>query len=228
MTNKAPSEEERKQAARQSRKPDSAIERINWAVGAGDSTTMQSRYDDWAENYDADLTAAEAYMAPAKSVAVFKEWVSTEARILDAGCGTGFVGEELAGAGFSALDGLDYSQGMLDQAAAKKVYQRLMQADLNQPLDLPDHSYDAVVQVGSTLHVDGSCFREFARILKPGGYLVFCGWDRVFDEGGFRRNVDALEREGQLKEVSVSEPFKPLPLSEPEMVYRVYVFQTRS
>ncbi len=220
------SEQQRQQAARRASKPDSAIERINWAVGAGDSATMQSRYDDWAENYDADLTSVENYLAPERTVEAFGELVPTTARVLDAGCGTGLVGVALAKAGFGAIDGLDYSQGMLDQAAAKNAYDRLMQADLNQPIELPDHSYDAVLQVGSTLHVDGSCFREFARILKPGGYLVFCGWDRVFDEGGFRRNVDALAGEGRLSEVSVSDSFKPLPLSEPEMVYRVYVFQT--
>ncbi len=219
-------EAQRKQAASSKSEPETAIERINWAVGAGDSATMQARYDLWAKNYDADLTATESYLAPARTVAVFKDLAEPSARILDAGCGTGFVGEELAKAGYAHIDGLDYSQGMLDQAAAKGIYADLMQADLNQPIALDDQSYDAVVQVGSTLHVDGSCFREFSRILRPGGYLVFCGWDRVFDEGGFRQNVEALKTEGRLIEVSLGESFKPLPLSEPEMDYRVYVFRT--
>jgi len=206
--------------------PDTPIERINWTVGADDSHTMRSRYDTWAENYDSDLVNTDNYAAPAFTVNVIKESIPASARILDAGCGTGIVGEEFARCGFTSLVGFDYSPGMLAQARIKGVYADLVEGDLNQPLPFASDSFDAVVQVGSILHIDGTCFHEFVRVLKPGGRIFFCGWAKVFEEGGFQRNVDELIAAEKLQLESVSGSFQALPVSEPEIVYRLFIYNT--
>ncbi len=48
--------------------------------------------------------------------------IDKNAKILDVGAGTGFVGEFLKDRGFTNCDGLEPAKGMLDQAKAKNVY----------------------------------------------------------------------------------------------------------
>ncbi len=208
-----------------SQRKDSAIGRINWTLEAGDPDTLRARYDLWARDYDADITTGEDYHAPHKSVEALAGLVARDREILDAGCGTGLVGLTMQAAGYGAIDGLDFSPGMLAEADRKGLYRRLLQADLNQPLPLEPASYDAVIMVGTTLHVTGTCFYEFARILRPDGLLLFCGWDKLFDQSQFAVAAGTLIADGLLREHSISAPFKPLPRSEPHMDYRVYVYR---
>lgn len=208
-----------------SQRKDTAIGRINWTLEAGDPDTLRDRYDLWAQDYDSDITTGEDYHAPRKSVEALAGLVPRDRDVLDAGCGTGLVGLAMQAAGYGAIDGLDFSPGMLTEAERKGLYRRLLQADLNQTLPLSAASYDAVIMVGTTLHVTGSCFYEFARILRPGGLLLFCGWDRLFDQSEFSVAAAFLVEQGQLSEESISAPFKPLPRSEPHMDYRIYVYR---
>ena len=54
-------------------------------------------YAAWAENYDTDLIDAYGYMAPTDAVAgLMTLGLPADARILDAGCGTGQAGALMA------------------------------------------------------------------------------------------------------------------------------------
>ncbi len=65
-------------------------------------------YAAWAENYDTDLIDAYGYMAPTDAVAgLMTLGLPADARILDAGCGTGQAGALMAAAGFTNIDGAD-------------------------------------------------------------------------------------------------------------------------
>ena len=55
------------------------------------------------------------------------------------------MGEALKAKGFSDLSGLDISQGMLDIAREKGIYQSLQKADLLQELPLEQGTYDCAV-----------------------------------------------------------------------------------
>ena len=122
-------------------------------------------YASWAEHYDADLIDAYGYMAPTDAVAgLMTLGLPSDARILDAGCGTGQAGALLAAAGFTNIDGADLSPEMRDVAARLGVYQRLCHLDMTadytpqladcaQPEDASHHAphdalYDAVICVG--------------------------------------------------------------------------------
>src|SRR5271165_1899131 len=83
---------------------------------------LASRYDEWAASYEDDMGD---HGGPAETAAVLARYLSPEARILDAGCGTGLGGQLLAAKGFTHLDGLDLSAGMLREAAKKGCYTAL-------------------------------------------------------------------------------------------------------
>ena len=130
---------------------------------------LMALYADWAEHYDADLMDAYGYMAPADAVAAMAAMadqgiIARDARILDAGCGTGQAGALLAAAGFTHVDGADLSAEMRDVAARLGVYRQLFELDMTAPYELdsgPDSgrgdmvcgapdtaAYDAVICVG--------------------------------------------------------------------------------
>ena len=110
-------------------------------------------YAAWAENYDTDLIDAYGYMAPTDAVAgLMTLGLPADARILDAGCGTGQAGALMAAAGFTNLDGADLSPEMREVAARLGVYQSLyhldMTADYAPQIAPHDAPYDAVICVG--------------------------------------------------------------------------------
>ena len=104
-------------------------------------------------------------MAPTDAVAgLMTLGLPADARILDAGCGTGQAGALMAAAGFTNLDGADLSPEMREVAARLGVYQSLYHLDMTAdyapqiaeyarpddgPHDAPyDAPYDAVICVG--------------------------------------------------------------------------------
>ena len=111
---------------------------------------LMDAYKDWATNYDADTVDRFGYVAHIVSADALDKVLETkDACILDAGCGTGLVGEELAKKGYQKIDALDYSKEMLDESERKKIYYRLIQADLSKPLDIETDCYDAIVCAGT-------------------------------------------------------------------------------
>mgnify|MGYP001247259801 CR=1 FL=1 len=100
------------------------------------------------------------------------------AMVLDAGCGDGNAALALAERGFDVV-GLDYGEHILGQA--RKRQQRLNIknvafefGDLNNPLKYDSDSFDLVVSVHTMMKVKEfkKSFKEFYRILKPGGRAV--------------------------------------------------------
>ena len=112
------------------------------------SGNKQELFDDWASTYDHDLVDDLGYVADAETCRKFLSLVTDrQARILDAGCGTGLVGRRLKQAGYTNIHGNDYSAKMLDQARATGAYQSLEQHDLTLAVEA-DQPYDAAISVG--------------------------------------------------------------------------------
>lgn len=108
----------------------------------------QALFDDWAPTYDHDLVNEMGYVADAEACRQLEALVpDRQARILDAGCGTGLVGRRLRQAGYTDIHGSDYSEKMLAEAGACGAYRSLQQHDLTQPVET-DQLYDAAIVVG--------------------------------------------------------------------------------
>lgn len=163
---------------------------------------LMETYEEWAANYDHDLTDEWGYFAPQTVVGLVERYVTDhDARILDAGCGTGLVGVHLADKGFGHIDGVDYSEGMLAQARAKNVYTTLSRLDLNHELPLADDAYDLVTCVGtfSLAHIVPEALLELVRITRPGGAVCFTVRDSYWDETKFLKLLADLELSGKAK-----------------------------
>ncbi|MBW0105120.1 class I SAM-dependent methyltransferase [Pseudonocardia sp. KRD291] len=164
-------------------------------------------YDEWAATFDADITGeTQGYVAPGNAADTVVRVAGTGATILDAGCGTGLAGVELARRGATTIDGVDLSPGMLERARATGAYRDLGTADLTRPLAAADGAYDVVVCVGTLTHghVGSSVLAEFVRVVRSGGYVVATVLDDIWETDGFRAEVDRLAA-GELVEMVSAE-----------------------
>ena len=102
-------------------------------------------------------------------------WVEAEGlggRVLDYGAGTGTLAKLLGEGGrFDAVVGADLMARPAELPAANEW----LSQDLNQPLALPDASFDAVLSVEVIEHLENprAVARDWFRLLKPGGRLFF-------------------------------------------------------
>ena len=97
-------------------------------------------YDEWGvgNKYDQDMVDWN-YTGPKETSEVFiKYQKNKDAKIYDAGCGTGLVGVELKKYGYTNFDGVDLSQKLLD-LVPNGLYKNLSKADLNKPLNIKDN-----------------------------------------------------------------------------------------
>lgn len=190
---------------------------------------LQERYDQWAEEYDEDLDSDFGYVMPRIAAETFKQFVPTESRVLDAGAGTGMVGVELHRLGYTNIDAMDMSRGMLDEARGKGVYGSLYQMVMGEPLDLETGSYDAVICVGVlTLgHAPAHSLDELARIVRPGGLVTFTMRPDVYRQNGFMEQQQQLESNGTWEIVNVTREFLGLPKGEPDVFFQVWTYRIR-
>lgn len=161
--------------------------------------------EDWG--YQCYRTAAKALLA----------YVPTASPVLDAGCGTGLVGQALTALGYQDVTGIDISEKMLAQAKATGHYQKVHCQDLSTvPYPFLDNSFMAVTCVGvfSLIANPTPVLQEFCRVVRSQGYLVFTQQELLFEKYAYGEILAGFERRGQLRREMISEPVVYLPQRE--------------
>lgn len=201
--------------------------RVRWVLSSRNNQELAERYDQWAKDYERDLRLEYEYRAPQVTARFFARHVPREAKILDAGAGTGLMGEALAKLGYRDLVAMDLSEGMLAEAGKKGVYRGLLQMVMGGPLGFTTASFDAVVSVGvlTVAHAPASSLDELVRITRPGGYIIFTLRCDVYQSHGFKEKQAALESAGRWQLVEVSEKFQALPKGEPDIFHQVWIYR---
>ena len=199
---------------------------VQWIYSSKNNQELADRYDLWAKNYEDDLDRDFGWFGPAHAVEVFEKYVSKEARVLDAGAGTGLVGKMLAERGYQRLVAMDMSPGMLEEASGKGIYQEFHQMVMGEELGFPQDSFDAVVSVGVlTLgHAPASSLDELVRVTRPGGHVVFTLRPDLYQSAGFKEKHEELETAGRWKLALTGKPVQMLPRGEPEISHQVWAF----
>ena len=116
------------------------------------------------EAFDRAMERKDVYPNPRKDM-----------KILDVGAGTGGIGEMLKARGYNNVYALDISQEMLNLAASKNVYKKLICAPLTDTYmnDLETAEYDVVLCAGTIVYgqVKPGAIEQCARFVKPGKWL---------------------------------------------------------
>jgi len=154
-------------------------------------------YQDWTkkDKYNQDMIDLN-YVAPKETVSVLKKYVlNSNCKILDAGCGTGLVGIELKKCDYLNIDGVDFSQDMLD-LVPKNIYQKIEKVDLNKPLKFSTNLYDVVTCVGTFTygHVKPHALDELIRITKNRGFICFTINEGIYEKYGFDNKIKELTK----------------------------------
>ncbi len=183
------------------------------AVYAARSTAeVAAGYDAWAESYDAEM-ARSGYRHPAICLALLSRHLPRGSTpLLDAGAGTGLVGEWLGTVGYPQVEALDLSAGMLRVAERKGVYAALHQLALGTDLPFADGAFAGIVSTGvfTTGHVGAEALPELLRICRAGGALVLTIKDTVW-KGGFAAAIDAAVAAGQVAIAEQTPPYVSMP-----------------
>lgn len=164
-----------------------------------DGDSSREIYDDWSDSYDNHLLEEFGYVSPEIAAQTLSDEIeASDVAIIDYGCGTGLVGQSLNQQGFQTIDGIDISQGMLDQAREKQVYRNLVCGDLTTRIALDDAIYDAATCIGSmgAGHVGAEHVPELLRPLKAGGLFVIIINGAYYASGGFEQAFLQLEGSG--------------------------------
>ena len=172
------------------------------------SEELLKYYKDWADNnkYNKDMVVWN-YTAPQETVSILKKYAfDKNFKILDAGCGTGLVGIELKKYGYSNIEGVDFSQSMLD-LVPQGIYKKIEKIDLNKPLKFKDNMYDVLMCVGTFTygHVKPKALDELIRITKDRGLICFTINEGIYEEYGFDKKIKELSSK---KQWNVKEFFK--------------------
>lgn len=183
-------------------------------------------YDAWAAEYEGDVSSF-GYKIPAVVAGMAGRYVDRDGRLLDAGAGTGVLGEILHLLGYTDLTGIDLSEGMLEKAREKGVYGTLRRMTLGERLAFPDGAFDATLSSGvfTTGHAPPESLREIARVTRSGGHVIFSVRETAYLKGGFEEEQKSLEREGKWRTMEATGAFLSLPLGEPEVSGRVFVYK---
>ena len=200
-------------------------EPLSGVYGARDSRHARELYDEWAAEYEQHVLSY-GYVTPAIISGLLGRHVGAEAgAVLDAGAGTGTMGEVLVPLGYPEMTGIDLSENMLARAREKNVYRDLRRMELGGRLDFPDEAFAAVVsaRVFSPGHAPPRSFDELLRVTEAGGYLIFSV--RTDEDAGFAEKQRVLEDEGRWRLIEATEPYRQLPRADPDLQARCFVYQ---
>ena len=139
--------------------------------------------DQWytADDHPIALLRAENAVRAPWVIEEIARRIGNNARILDIGCGGGFLSNPMADAGYD-VTGIDLSETSLAVAeendASKNV--KYLKADAY-ALPFEDHSFDVACAMDILEHVNNPeiLIREAARVVRPGGLFFFHTFNTV-------------------------------------------------
>ena len=177
--------------------PKQTQDQFNKVYQPGSREEQKAIYTEWAETYDSSM-ADSGYVSPPRLAALLKNHAGTGAIVLDVGCGTGLSGAALAEAGFQTFDGIDIAEGMLAEAAAKDLYRRLFEADLEKGIPVEDGLYDAAFSTGvfTVGHVGPEQIPEVIRVVKTGGLFCLTVSDSAWEQHGYDAKLPGFAASG--------------------------------
>ncbi|XP_033124127.1 methyltransferase-like protein 27 [Anneissia japonica] len=142
--------------------------------GSSSKNDVIEKFDDLADTFD-EFSKGSGYTAPKYCSTLLSEHIpDRKANILDFGCGTGLVGEQLYQLSFQNIDGFDCAPKCLQVAENKQIFKRLFcEFFSGQTLNLATDFYDGLICVGGFFAsgLKANCFREWIRIVKPGKHF---------------------------------------------------------
>ena len=153
---------------------------------------VRDLFDKYAQRFEDHLVNLLHYRAPELLVEQLRPLLGSEPiDVLDLGCGTGLCGPLLA-PWAGSLTGVDLSRRMLDEAARKQLYDRLVEAEITAWLSTQDAAaFDLAIATDVFIYIGdlAPVFAGLHRVLRPGGLFAF---STEVSEGAESRLLESL------------------------------------
>ena len=201
---------------------------LDVVYSASGSADVADKYDDWAARYDSEMMTL-GYRHPTICLAMLTRHLSVgEGPVLDAGAGTGMLGEWMDIVGYPNCEALDISEKMLEVARQKNVYTALQVAAMGEELPFETDHFGAVVAAGvfTVGHVGVEGFDELIRITQPGGVLVLTIKNTLY-EGEVGQRIRELAASGTWDLVEETPPYVSMPNRPDTVPSRAIVLRIR-
>ncbi|XP_072022422.1 methyltransferase-like protein 27 [Amphiura filiformis] len=202
-------------------------------IGAeGTAEELIEFYDRNAKEYEETRGLVRSNMGREHLARAVSRAVSDKsARLLECAAGTGAGAEYVHLEGFTNIDALEPSQGMLDIAKLKNIYKQLYCAGFqsDKQVDIQDDTYDALFFSASFApgHLGVEHLPEMIRILKPGGVIIFNVPDKYllgaedFKDGKLDSALQSFVEDGRFESVSTERG--PYRFGEDCNIYTIHV-----
>jgi ubiquinone/menaquinone biosynthesis C-methylase UbiE len=174
---------------------------------------VEQEYDKISTCYDNDLLG-KGYRAPKDGSRLLANFVPTNTKVLDVGCGTGLMGFYLNNYGFTEITGMDISANCLNQAARKGVYTNLIKHNILKTFPFEDNTFDAVACIGVFSRFNDSeilsLVVEFNRVVKPEGVILISHREDLLRSSAIIKLFGIhLHRELKIETVTDPSPYIP-------------------
>ena len=190
------------------------------------SSKLNKHYKKWANLYDTDMSSwGYAYPVQLNKILTNKLKLKKTIKILDAGCGTGYVAEVLSKLNYKNIIGIDFSEEMLAIAKSKKIYKKLICQSLNEKIELRSNQFELVICTGvlTSGHVGPGALNELIRLLRPKGFFICSIAESVYKKNGFEKEIKNLKDLVTIK--SISKAFVALPNNKNSAKSRMYILE---
>lgn len=155
---------------------------VDWILDLINPGTSPSQlthiYDQICTKYDKNAASLN-YEGPAIAAEEIARMIPEEqrqqVRVLDVAAGTGWVGSQLHQKGFTNIDAVEPSGGMMNILNNTGVYTRKYQEFIGfGQCTVPEDSYDVVVVCGSLCrgHIPVEGINDMIQVAKPGGLVA--------------------------------------------------------
>jgi len=161
-------------------------------------------YDAFSERYDRGRDLGYHQLIDDQAAELVRR-VGAERDVLEVGCGTGLVLERIAAFARSAR-GIDLSAGMLERARARGL--EVERADCA-ALPFEDASFDVACAFKVLAHVPDfdAAVAEMARVVRPGGHLVFDVYNRTSMRHAIKRVLGPRQTSSRFDESAIETRF---------------------
>ena len=115
----------------------------------------------------------------------------------------------------------------IEEFTTKRATVPALEAQLGQPIPVPDDHYAAFTCFGSfgPGHAPPESLDELVRVTRPGGHGIFNVRSDTYEDQGFAAKFNALSTAGAWQFVETSPDFHPYLLAEPELYVKVFVYR---
>ena len=164
---------------------------------------LEKYYADWSHSYEKDVSNCD-YVGPETLVNILtQKFTIYGSKIIDIGCGTGLLSEYLDKFKYQVeVDGLDFSNEMLNVSRQRKYYNYLFQKDVYTVRPDNEFKYDFGISVGMFTHnhVEPIAIKNILHYLTNDGVFIFTVRESYCINENFDRFIAGLKEEKIIKD----------------------------